>query len=43
MLEVDDMEFERVIIFKYLVSTLTKDNNITIQIKQNFDGKARNI
>jgi hypothetical protein len=33
MLKVDDQEFERVREFKYLRSTLTEDNNITIEIK----------
>jgi hypothetical protein len=33
MLKVDEQEFERVREFKYLVSTLTEDNNITIEIK----------
>jgi flagellar basal body rod protein FlgB len=34
MLKVDDQEFEKVREFKYLGSTLTEDNNITIEIKQ---------
>jgi hypothetical protein len=31
---VDDQQFERVKEFKYLGSTLTEDNNITIEIEQ---------
>jgi alpha-D-ribose 1-methylphosphonate 5-triphosphate synthase subunit PhnH len=33
-LKVDDEEFERTTEFKYLGSTLTEENNITIKIKQ---------
>jgi hypothetical protein len=32
MLKVDDQKFERVREFKYLRSTLTEDNNITIEL-----------
>jgi hypothetical protein len=34
MLEVDDQQFERVREYKYLGSTVTEENNITIEIEQ---------
>jgi hypothetical protein len=34
MLKAVDQKFEMVRYFKYLASTLTEDNNITIEIKQ---------
>jgi hypothetical protein len=34
MLKFDDQEFERLIGFKYLGSTITQDNDFTIEIKQ---------
>jgi hypothetical protein len=38
MLKVDDQEFERAREFICLGSTPTDDNNITVKIKQNYDG-----
>jgi hypothetical protein len=40
MLKVDDQEFESVKEIKYLGSILTEDNNISIEIKQNCNGKS---
>jgi hypothetical protein len=41
MLKVDNQEFGRVTEFKYLGSALTKDNNITTEIKQRiYNGKS---
>jgi hypothetical protein len=34
MLKFDDQEFERLVGFKYLVSILAEDNDISIEIKQ---------
>jgi hypothetical protein len=39
MLKGNDQKFERVREFEYLGSTLMEDNNITIEIKQNCNGK----
>jgi hypothetical protein len=41
MLKVDNQEFETVREFKYYRSTLTEDNNITIEITENFNGKSK--
>jgi hypothetical protein len=43
MLKVGDQESETVREFKYIEFTLTKDNNITVEIKQNCNGKLSKL